>query len=164
LSKLVDNSEWVLVGKVVDELLEKAGRGGGEFTLDVFAGDGATWAGRFYSKYATLGSLGVNAFRHPWAVNSVTGSREFCLINGPFGKMGAIIRKVKEERCDGVLLYPDWPRYWRPMLGQLPVKEDWEVKGDENGIICTPGARVSGDKKKKRIRYAIRAALIVWGD
>ena len=72
---------------------------------------------RFYCE----GTLGVNALRHPWG--SLHGSKQFCYIFGPFGLMPETVKKIGEEQCEGVLVYPDWHhRGWRASI------EAWKQK------------------------------------
>lgn len=123
LSKLVDSTEY----RLNDEVLQQAVRNHAcfprnalgdpaRFTLDVFASrDSTKVPGRFYSRYFCEGTLGVNALRHPWAI--LDGLRQFCLIHGPFGLLPLIVKKLAEEQCNGVLIYPDWHhRGWRATI------------------------------------------------
>ena len=60
-----------------------------------------------------------------------------------------IKKKMKrEDMCDGNLLYPDWPRYWRPMSRDRRTKEDWE--GTEIVThMCTWGKSGRGEDSEK---------------
>ena len=134
LSKLVDHTEYSLSdAALASALLSKpafpkdpAGLPKA-FTLDVYASQRSSKvAGRFYSRFYCEGTLGVNALRHPWS--SLHGSQQFCYIFGPFGLMPETVKKIAEERCEGVLVYPDWHhRGWRASI------EAWKQK-----VIATP--------------------------
>lgn len=115
-------------------------------------------AGRFYSQYRTDGSLDVDAFKQPWA--EVKGESQFCLVNGPFGEMGRILKKIEEEHCDCILIYPDWPRGWQAVLQSMPVKA-W-VKLPQRRDLFTPGPRVPKEKRQQQSWHSARAAVIVW--
>ena len=123
LSKLVDNTEYSLSDAALHAALlsqhtyprDAAGQPKA-FTLDVYASQlSSKVPGRFYSRYYCEGTLGVNALRHPWS--SLQGNQQFCYIFSPFGLMPETVKKVAEERCDGVLVYPDWHhRGWRATI------------------------------------------------
>lgn len=93
LSKLVDSTESsmnmdMLTAAVLSHTSFPRDSSGQPlpFTLDVYASrDSTKVPSRFYSRFYTEGSMGVNALGYTWA--SVQGNRQFCLINGPFGLM-----------------------------------------------------------------------------
>ena len=85
---------------------------------------GSQVEGSFYSRYWCEGCLGVDAFRRAWAALSQgpgmdAEQRQYCFINGPFDQMGRIMKKIVEEECDGILIYPDWPKQWRATISKL---------------------------------------------
>lgn len=132
-------------------------------TLDVFASHTTTKIPEaFYSKYACLGTSGVDAFIHPWAYDLKTGVRHLAYINGPFDKMGPIVRKIKEERVDCILVAPVWPRHWVAMLQSMPaVRAKVVLSGRAD--LCIPGPHVPKAKSKpKHPRYHMQAYFILW--
>lgn len=129
-------------------------------TLDVFASEHNTKVPEaFYSRWDCLGSPGVDAFRHPWAHRA--GVRQLCYINGPFGSMGMILKKVREERCDALLIYPARHLFWRAMLQSLPVQMDVKLKAPAGQSLFTLSARVD-PQRQSAVQYIARAALILW--
>ena len=81
-----------------------------KFTLDVFA-NGTNWkVGKFFTKVATLGSSGINAFMQDW-------SQDICFVCPPVNLMIDTYRYIASVPCKGVLLFPHWRRnpFW-PVL------------------------------------------------
>ena len=162
-SKVQDNSEWSLHSAVYQSLIQHPILHGVKPTLDVFASHTTTKvADTFYSKYACPGTSGVDAFRHPWAYNPSTGARHLAYINGPFDKIGMIVRKIREERVDCILVAPVWPRHWVAMLQRMPsVRARIVLSGRPD--LCIPGPHVPKPKRKpKHPRYQMQALIIIW--
>lgn len=162
-SKKVDNSQWALNPQVFQQWVANhpliTSRGG--LTIDVFADNSTCKVPRFYSRYWCPGTLGVNAFLHPWALNQVSGDRELCYINGDFSRMGEILRKVIDERVNCAIVYPDWPRCWQVMWGSMPVRTCYTLP--RRNDLCVPGARVDPSKRRGRPpSYAIKVAIVLW--
>lgn len=68
LEKMEDSSDWVMAHDAVAAVMGTAACAGRCLTLDVFASDTNTRvAGCFYSKWMCPGTVGVDAFRQPWA-------------------------------------------------------------------------------------------------
>lgn len=161
LEKQYDNSDWQLHDQTYQWLLSRQELQGRLPTLDVFASEHNTKVqGAFYSRWDCLGSSGVDAFRHPWAHRD--GVRQFCYINGPFGSMGTILKKIREERCDALLIYPARHQYWRAMLCSLPIQMDVKLRAPAGQSLFLPSARVDPQKRKSAVQYIARAALIFW--
>lgn len=68
------------------------------------------------------GTSGVDAFAHKWAFHPTTGRKHLAYINGPFDKMGAIVKKIEDEKVNCVLNGPVWPRRWVAMWQSLPIR------------------------------------------
>lgn len=183
LSKLTDNSQWLLNADVFlsleTKLWELTGtadaqgrrRGGRRLTIDLFADDECTKVeGKFFSRWYCPGTAGVNSFSQRWdrywdAVQGWRRHMGFC--NGPFDFMPEILHKVIEERADVVLIYPRWPKGWRQALdrieamGALLLDERLEHRND----LFMAGPRVPKKKGKptaKAPHYAVHCAYIVW--
>ncbi len=74
--------DWRLSDATYQELCANPVLQGRTPTLDVFASHLNTKVpGRFYSRYDCPGSLGVDAFQHPWGV--IDGQRQLAYIHGP---------------------------------------------------------------------------------
>lgn len=133
-------------------------------TLDVFASSATTKVpGSFYSKYLDIGSKGVDAFEQRWDTCLETGARHLAYINGPFHRMGEIIRKVLDDKVDCILVGPQWPRHRVAVLSSLPIKHTLTLPHWDN--ICIPSCYVSERKRLARPRhprYNILAWFILW--
>ncbi|BDA41870.1 hypothetical protein COCOBI_02-6650 [Coccomyxa sp. Obi] len=161
LEKQYDDSDWQLHDHSYQWLLGRQELDGRTPTLDVFAAEHNTkLPGAFYSRWDYLGSLGVNAFRHPWAYRN--GVRQLCYINGPFGSMGTILKKIRAERCDALIVYPVRHQYWRAMLRSLPVQMDVKLRPPTGQDLFIPSVRVDPRKRKSAVQFIARAALICW--
>lgn len=165
LSKLTDNSEWALDQQVFDHWI--AGNHWVEstkpgcVTIDLCAGPGNAKAARFMSRFWCTGTEGVDMFtRTTWAWHPKTGDRELCYINGDFSQMGRIVAKVAKDKADCVIVYPDWPRYWRIGLQALPIVDDFELPRFES--LCRASARVDANKRRGAASYPIRVAVVLW--
>ena len=100
-SKVKDDSAWELNPKAYAMLVSHPALSGRTPTRDVLASSVTTKVpGSFYSKYLDVGSKGVDAFVQPWASCPQTGSRHLAYIDGPFCRMGEIIRKIADDRVD----------------------------------------------------------------
>lgn len=166
LSKLVDNSEWVLNGHVfiehiVQHPLVMAHPAGG-ITIDLAASNRNTKSPRFMSRAWCPGTEGVNMFtRVTWAVHPVTGQRELCFINGDFSLMGPILAKVLRDRADCVIVYPDWPRYWQVLWADIKPKAVFSLPRLPD--LCVPSSRVDATKGRGRPpSYTIKVAVVIW--
>jgi hypothetical protein len=99
--------------------------------------------------------------RASWATHPTTGQRELCYINGDFSQMGRIVAKVAKDRADCVVVYPDWPRYWRATLEALPIKDDFVLPRRDD--LCIPGPKVDPAKRRGRPpSYPVRVAVVRW--
>ena len=118
-------------------------------------------AGSFYSKFWCPGSKGVEAFDHRWDVDH-RGNRHLAFINGPFSSMGNILKRVREQRVDCVVIAPVWPRPWQALWAHLPVQATLH--------LFMPGMFIPGGQVPKHIRnagpksplYAVKAYFIFW--
>jgi len=78
--------------------------------LDVFASSTTTKVPKaFYSKYLCPGTKGVDAMVQPWVLRDQAGSKQLVYINGPFQLMGPVVRKIRDEQVDCILIGPKWP-------------------------------------------------------
>jgi hypothetical protein len=170
LSKLADNSEWVLDHAVFEVCIasrpELRAHVAGAITIDLAASTTNAKAPRFMSRFWCPGTEGVNMFMRPtWAFHPSTGKRELCYINGDFSQMGAILSKVARDRADCVIVYPDWPRYWQVLWASLPVKADFALPRKPG--LCTPGVRVEQRKRRaspQAPHYTLRVAVVIWDE
>lgn len=172
LSKLTDNSSWSLSAELFQVLAtDKLVVSAGGFTVDVFADHDnckVQWKGadRFYSRMWCKGTAAVDGFLQPWGFNSDLGLQEFCYIYGEFGEMGRILNKIIKEKANCVLLYPVWPRYWKSMLQEIPVKKVINLSrmaARRGWRAITAGPRVDTSKgSKDRPSWKLEAAFIVW--
>ena len=48
------------------------------------------------------------------------GEAPLLYLNPPFELMGAVVRKLRDEAPDCVLVAPVWPRWWAAQLSRLP--------------------------------------------
>ena len=161
-SKVVDNSEWVLHQQVYDMLIVNPVLQGRKPVLDVFASDSTTKVpGAFFSKYLCPDTSGVDAWNHSWVRHNDQGEKQVVYINGPFHQMGPIIRKIKDERVDCVLVGPSWPRHWKALLNAMPVR--LAIYSPHREDLCKPGKHVPAHKRRaKHPNYTVRAWYILW--
>ena len=161
-SKVQDNSEWSLHPEVYDKVIQHPILRGSKPTIDIFASHTTTKVQEaFYCKYACPGTSGVDAFAQPWVAHRDSSRRHLAYINGPFDRMGAIVRKIKDEKVDCVLIGPVWPRHWVAMLQAMPVRAVQQLSGRAD--LCLPGPHVPIHKRvPKHPRYKMQAWYILW--
>ena len=161
-SKVEDNSEWVLNQQVYEQLIGNEILQGRKPVLDVFASDSTTKVPRaFFSKYLCLDTAGVDAWNHKWVRYSDKGEKQLVHVNGPFDQMGAIVRKIKDEQVDCILVGPAWPRHWRALLNTMPVRLTVDLPHIPD--LCQPGRHVPAHKRKaKHPNYTVKAWFILW--
>ena len=156
LEKQLDPGDWVISDQVLKAAYSHPVIGNRPFTLDVFASDTNTKVpGRFYSKWLCHGTLGVDAFGHPWA--AIGQDRQFCWVNGPFSDMGRILKKIREERCDAAVLHPVSSSYWAGVLHSLPVKAQIPITTAQ----VTVGVRLPDTEKTLRFTR-LTVSIILW--
>ena len=108
-SKHQDTDDWGLNSKsfkIIQELSPQ------EFTLDVFANCTNKQVHKFFSKVASPGSAGINAFMQDW-------SDDFVYACPPVKLVIETFRHIVKTGCKGVLVVPNWPRnvFW-PVITQ----------------------------------------------
>jgi hypothetical protein len=108
LSKIVDTNDFMLRRPI---FLAMQQRWGIDFTVDCFATarnclvdvDGQP---RFFSRWWSPDSLGINAFRFSWF-----GLR--CWINPPFTRLGEVLAHLWRSRSLAGIFVPDWRKqHW----------------------------------------------------
>ncbi len=123
LSKRPEMSQWSLNADSYRELWDEPCLRGRTPWLDAFADEATTKIpGRFFPARWSPNSLGIDALAHsglqPPGYDG--DGRPLVYINPPFERLGQIVRKLREEEPDCVLIAPMWPRWWRPHLRALP--------------------------------------------
>ncbi|KXZ40881.1 hypothetical protein GPECTOR_1558g720 [Gonium pectorale] len=74
--------------------------------------------------------------------------------------MGRVVRKIRDERANCVLVAPVWPRWWAVTLRSMPVKAQRRLPHSGLFERTLPG----GQKEAKGLRYAVVAMYILWYD
>ena len=123
LSKHPSLRQWALHQTIYEGLWAEPGLVGRRPYMDLFADEGTTKvAGRFFSPHWSPNSSGVNALAHSWSAPPGWSGpdRPLLYLNPPFELMGAVVRKLRDEAPDCVLIAPVWPRWWAAQLGRLP--------------------------------------------
>lgn len=160
LSKLSDNSEWLLADWVYEQKVRTAVQMFGyDITQDVFASSTNAKVPRFFSRYWCPGTAGVDAFMQKWAVDQ-QGNKMFSYINGDFSRMGEILQKIRIEQCNCVVVYPMWPRYWQSLWAALPVRFHEVLPSSWD--LFTPGPRVPKGKLAGKPHFSVGLAVIIF--
>ena len=73
----------------------------GPYTVDLFADNVNHKVCKFYSRYWTEGTAGVDAFAHDWQF-------ENCWAVPPVGLVGRVIKHIVRYRAHGTLIVPYW--------------------------------------------------------
>ena len=160
-----DNSAWGLRDVYFNQILTAFGLTRNDIELDPFSQAEFAKAERWYSLYSAPGSAGVDGFLMPWV--KADGTKAFCFVNGPYGKLCKIIGKIALERTSCILVVPSWAGNWKAQLAALPVKASIEikkVKGENGGPIplSAPSSRVGPDARAKAGMWKTHAHLIVF--
>ena len=161
-----DNSAWGLREVYFDQILQEFGLTRQDIELDPFSQKEFAKAERWYSLYSAPGSSGVDGFLMPWT--RADGAKAFCFVNGPYGKLNLILRKIAQEKADCILLAPSWSGSWKGLLASLPVKATMEVKKmkEEKGqplSLSVPSSRVGAEARAKAGMWTTHAYLIRFG-
>ena len=163
-TRMIDNTAWGLKQLAFQQVLKELGVSAEVLQLDVFSQADMAKAPRWFSLYNAPGSAGVDGFLQRWT--NPDGSRAFCWINGPFHLMGRILAKLREERVDGILICPRWPKPWRAQLQHLPIVRTVTVRHlSDQGRRASPfwpGARVSPEARNNVIYWTTEAHLVRW--
>lgn len=163
LSKVVDETDWVLNQEVYKRLLASLPLQGRSPTLDAFASATNTKVpGAFFARHWGPGCSGVDAYAQDWGRAADTADeRGLVWVNGPFQEMGRILKQVAVQRVDAIIVAPVWPRPWAALWRELPVKAAVDLPHRRD--LFLPGALVpKGKRAPKAPRYKVRAYLVVW--
>jgi hypothetical protein len=98
LSKIIDYEDW----KVKDIYFHSIQSYWGSLTIDCFASNENHKLPRYYSRFFSPGSLGVDCFAYSW-------HGEFCWLVPPISLIPRTIKHVQLCQCRGVLMVPVWP-------------------------------------------------------
>ena len=159
LSKMVDETEWMLHPEVYAELRWRLQKRWGCPTIDVFASSYTTKEGAYYSQYLDDHTKGVDAFDQPWAHEKGTGRRHLAFINPPFAQMGRVLAKVRRERVDCLIIIPRWPKPWAGLMVSMPVEALWDLPHRPDLFRAGPRNPIQGVRGPN---YLIQAAVIIW--
>ena len=126
--------------------------------MDMFASPTNTKVpGAYYSQYLGPGCKGLDSFSQKWGGQE---KGQLAYINGPFGKMGQILKKVLEERVDCIIIAPSWPRPWSALWKMMPVRERVRLSHKEG--MFRPGSMVPVTKQARVPRYEVAAYFVLW--
>ena len=145
-SKFEDPDGW----SVSLSLFEKAQCLMGEnFTVDLFASDQNNKCEKFFSRFACIGSAGVDAFDFSWF-------GEVCWITPPPKLALKALNHLRDSYSKGVLLIPSWKS-----LSVWPVIEDVDFRPFIKGSWEFPGKLFLENSRENsimgpRFRGAIR--------
>ena len=166
-SKVEDSADWSLNQAVYDQLITEPVLGGRIPAMDVFASSSNTKVpGSFYSRFLCPGTKGVDAMLQPWSYDA-DGSKLLLDINGPFHCMGQIIRRIRDEQVDCILLVPAGSRYWLAMLLALTtsmqspaVRHTVDLSHIPNLLLPGPHACSKGVQRPSS--FNVTAWYILW--
>ena len=162
LTKVEDNNDWSLHQDVYQQLVCHSCLRGRMPSLDVFASPTNTKVKEaYFSEYLGPGCKGVDAFQQPWARKQGSGERHLAFINGPFNMMATILRRVKDQQVDCIIIAPAWPRPWVAMWATLPVRACVDLPHRLD--LFVPGSLVPLSKRHpKAPRYLVKAYYVIW--
>jgi hypothetical protein len=98
LSKVVDYDDWGISNKLLFMIKNRFGH----LSVDWFASEHNAKLVKFYSRFWSPSSSGVDAFTENWGF-------EFGLFVPPISLIGKVIRKMSADQAVGVLVVPCWP-------------------------------------------------------
>ncbi len=96
LSKSRDSDNWSIDFASFAKLHDKF-----RFTIDLFADVNNKKLESFVSNFYHPDAVATDAFSIPWV--------GVCFICPPVALLMAVIRRIKHSRCEGVLVFPNWP-------------------------------------------------------
>ena len=108
-SKIVDFDDWC----VSNDYFRAIDSRWGPFTVDCFASYANTKLPRFYSRFYSPNTLGVDALSHSW-------QGENCWLVPPVCLVTQVIEHVKLCKCVGALVVPYWPSaiFWPSIINE----------------------------------------------
>jgi hypothetical protein len=77
-----------------------------KFTVDAMPNSANTVCSKFYSRYSSHGSSGVNFFAQ------TLSQKEYFYVFPPVKRAVDAIQHLAKFKCSGVLVIPVWPRSW----------------------------------------------------
>jgi len=138
LSRAPDSTDWSLSDAGFARLEARYG----PHTLDLFAAAENAKCGRFFSRQASPGAMGVGAMHRSWL-------GENCWCNPPFNLLGPVVRKIVATGARVTLVAPRWEAqpWWAAAVEacshweQLPAAEGVFTHGSRS----TPARRPTWD-------------------
>jgi hypothetical protein len=161
-TKVVDNTDWSLQEEVYEGVVNHGCLEGRKPSLDVFASPtNSKVPGAYFSLYLGPGCKGIDAFLQRWDTEEAAGARHLAWINGPFDRMAQILRAVKDQRVDCIIIAPAWPRPWAALWSTLPVRA--VVTLPHRRDLLVPGSLVAVERRQpKAPKYKIQAFYVLW--
>ena len=104
-----DKTEWKLCSEVFKSISDILGKP----HIDLFASRLNCQLNRYVSWRPDPGATFINAFTCDWAL-------EYNYIFPPFSLIGRVLKKLKEDQGQAILVIPYWPtQHWLPMMLQM---------------------------------------------
>jgi hypothetical protein len=128
-----DNSDW----KLHPELFQRLCTHWGRPQIDLFATRANAQLDAYFSRHPDPSCLGVDAFAHSWS------PFRLAYANPPFQIVAAVLRKVREDRAELIIVLPLWrtAAWWPTLLGLLRDIPNTLPKSEETFL---PGHLGSG--------------------
>eukprot|EP00798_Chlamydomonas_sp_ICE-L_P014027 gene14027-19965_t len=94
-----------------------------------------------------------------WVRPELDGLREAQLayINGPFNMMGEILEEIRKQRVDCIVIVPVWPKLWRAILPELPIRETWGMPMRSD--LWQPGALIPLGKRSVSVCVSVAVSV-----
>ena len=156
LSKVRDESDWILNNEVFLSVLRATSLGGRQPDLDAFAtATNSKVPGSYFSVYDGPGCQGIDALSQNWT------SRGLVYAFPPFGLVSKVLALVARQQVDCILILPAWSRAWSAVLANLPIKESLTLPHRKDLLV--PGALLPGKNRAPMApHFRLRAHIVLW--
>jgi ribonuclease HI len=126
-----DSSDFMLSKSYFERIIKVFGSA----NFDLFASYQTKQCQNYYSWKPDPYSLGVDAFLFKWE------SGFYCF--PPFNLITRVLNKIKDDKCEGVVVVPEWSTQpWFPLYKQLTVS-DILILGPNKNLLFDPLSRDS---------------------
>lgn len=126
LSRLdIDSYDFKLGDKYFYNICNKLGSP----VIDLFASNKTNQCARFVSWFPCPDAEWVDAFTKPWG--------EFFFAFPPFKLLTRVLKKIREEHCQGIVVAPNWPNQpWFPLFHNLKISKIIIMKPANDLLFC----------------------------
>jgi hypothetical protein len=135
-------------------------------TVDLLAASTNRVADRFFSRHYDAEAEAFDAMQQPWPVIKDGVRQLYFIFPGPVSDalISKVISKLREERCDAILILPKYSFFpWKADLQHLPILDSFQINhGIFTRRMYQPGPRTPENLRDHPPRRPLAAYFVSW--